>query len=108
MMSDKDLQKMDSPEPLMEMMATLLSSYEIHNWSIYSNNSKNTCLVIRFSDTDGCTQSAHYRRISNTRHSIAHTILKCVGTREMLYWKLQWPKKPGNFKKNIVLVKIIC
>ena len=58
---------MDLPEPLMKMMATLISSYEIHNWSIYSNNSKNTCLVIRFSDTDGCTQSAHYRRISNNQ-----------------------------------------
>ena len=67
MMSDKDLQKMDLPEPLMKMMATLISSYEIHNWSIYSNNRKNTCLVIRFSDTDGCTQSAHYRRISNNQ-----------------------------------------
>jgi len=66
-MSDKDLQKMDLPEPLMKMMGTLVSNYEIHNWSIYSNNSKNTCLVIRFSDTDGCTQPAHYRRISNNQ-----------------------------------------
>ena len=58
---------MDLPEPLMKMMATLLSNYEIHNWSIYSNKSKNTCLVIRFSDTDGCTQPAHYRWISNNQ-----------------------------------------
>ena len=25
------------------------------------------------------------------------TFLKCVETREMHYWKLQWPKKPRNY-----------
>ena len=49
----------------MMMMGTLLSKYDVKNWSIYSNNRQNTCVVIRFSDMDGCTQPAHYRRISD-------------------------------------------
>jgi hypothetical protein len=56
---------MELPPPLMMMMGTLLSKYDIKNWSIYSNNRQNTCVVIRFTDMDGCTQPTHYRRISD-------------------------------------------
>ncbi len=50
------------------MLSTLLSQYDIKNWSIYCNNSQNTCVTIRFSDMDGCTdlvQSGQYKRISD-------------------------------------------
>ena len=58
---------MDLPKPLMMMLGTLLCQYDIKNWSIYSNNNQNTCVVIRFSDTDGCTQPAQYKRISDNQ-----------------------------------------
>jgi hypothetical protein len=66
-MSQDSFSEMDLPKPLMMMLGTLLCQYDIKNWSIYSNNNQNTCVVIRFSDTDGCTQPAQYKRISDNQ-----------------------------------------
>ena len=63
-MSKDSLVHLDLPNPLMMMLGTLQSQYDIKNWSIYSNNNQNTCVVIRFDDTHGCTQPMQYKRIS--------------------------------------------
>jgi len=64
-----NLSDMDLPKPLMSMLGTLLSQYNIKNWNIYCNNHQNTCVVIRFNDTDGCTQPVQYRRVSEKQHA---------------------------------------
>ena len=51
------------------MLETLKSQYDIKNWSIYSNNNQNTCVVIRFDDMHGCTQPIQYKRISEKQHA---------------------------------------
>ena len=68
-MSQDYINHLDLPKPLMMMLGTLKSQYDIKNWSIYSNNNQNTCVVIRFDDMHGCTQPIQYKRISEKQHA---------------------------------------
>ena len=66
-MADVNIPVLDLPKPLASLLGTLLSEYIIKNWSIYPNKAKNTCVVIRFDDTHGCTPVpvVKYRRVSD-------------------------------------------
>ena len=68
-MSQDYINHLDLPIPLMMMLGTLKSQYDIKNWSIYSNNNQNTCVVIRFDDMHGCTQPIRYKHISDKQHA---------------------------------------
>ena len=52
-MSQDYLNHLDLPKPLMMMLGTLKSQYDIKNWSIYCNSNQNTCVVITFDDMHG-------------------------------------------------------
>ena len=58
------LSDMELPIPLLAMLGSLRSQFDILNWSIYPNKNQNTCVVIRFADTVGCTP-VQYRRVSD-------------------------------------------
>ena len=68
-MSQDYLNHLDLPKPLMMMLGTLKSQYDIKNWSIYCNSNQNTCVVIRFDDMHGCTQPTQYRRVSEKQQA---------------------------------------
>ena len=53
------------PDHLALLLETLISRNSITSWNIYQNKNKNTCVTIRFNDSDPQISPHKYRRISD-------------------------------------------
>ena len=53
------------PDHLALLLETLISRNCITSWNIYQNKNKNTCVTIRFNDSDPQISPHKYRRISD-------------------------------------------
>ena len=86
------LSDMELPKPLLMMLGSLRSKFDILNWSIYPNKNQNTCVVIRFTDTVGCTP-VQYRRVSDKQlarskaRSYQHKQIQNTDTENKNSWK---------------------
>ena len=59
-----DNTKLELPNHLTLLLATLISHSEITSWNIYENQLKNTCITIRLSDNCPSILPSKYRKIS--------------------------------------------
>ena len=55
------------PKQLLILLGTIVDNNIVNNWSIYDNSNKQTCVTIRFKDSNTAIQPAYYRRVSENQ-----------------------------------------